>query len=192
MKRWLSSGAFLLAMGAWSALAAEAEHAGGHAEGEGLWLLIRHALNLAILVFLLVKFALPVLRAFLRERAENLREQIGSARTALETAQRELAELRAQVQRSDDEARDLLAAAQRSAEAEEPLALERSRENAERLRDDARRVADQELQRARDLLQAEAAKLATELAAQILRERLGPDDDRRLFEEFSARVGSAS
>lgn len=192
MKRLVSFAAFLSIAGAWSAFAAGGEHAAEHAGSEGLWVLARHALNLGILVFLLVRFALPALRDFMRQRAENLREQIGSARTALEAAQRELSELRGQLQRADADARDLLADAQRSAEAEEPLALERSRENAERLREDARRVADQEVQRARGMLQAEAAKLATELAAQILRERLAPEDDRRLFDEFAARAGSAS
>ena len=192
MKRWLVCAALLFTAGAWSAFAAGGEHAAGHAEGEGFWVLARHALNLGILVFLLVRFALPALRDFMRQRSENLREQIGSARSALEAARRELAELRSQLQRAGDEARDLLAAAERSAEAEEPLAHERSRENAERLKDDARRVADQEVQRAREMLQAEAAKLATELAAQLLRERLGPDDDQRLFDEFTARAGDAS
>lgn len=184
--------ALLLALAAASAFAAGDEHAAGHASSEGLWILVRHALNLAILAFLLVRFALPALRDFMRQRSENLREQIGSAQRALEAAQRELTELRAQMQRADDEARELLVAAERAAQAEQPLAQQRAHEAAERLRDDARRVADQEIQRARDLLQGEAAKLATELAGQILRERLGPEDDRRLFDEFTARVGRAS
>jgi F-type H+-transporting ATPase subunit b len=166
------------------------EHAGSHASADGLWLLVRHALNLAILVFLLVRFVLPVVRDSMRLRAEKLREQIGSARTALEAAQRELRQLRAQLERTGDDARDLLADAERAAEAEQQLALRRAAESAEQLRSDARRIADQEIQRARELLQAEAAALATELAAGLLRERLGPDDDRRLFDEFTSRVGS--
>jgi F-type H+-transporting ATPase subunit b len=181
-----------LAVAAGSAFAAADEHAAGHADGEGLWILARHALNLGILVFLLVRFALPALRDFMRQRSENLREQIGSAQRALEAAQRELADLRTQLQRADDEARELLVAAELAAQAEQPLAQQRARETADRLRDDARRVADQEIQRARDLLQGEAAQLATELAGELLRERLGPEDDRRLFDEFTARVGSSS
>jgi F-type H+-transporting ATPase subunit b len=191
VKRALAFAAGLVLASPWLALAEESEHAAAHGS-EGWWLLLRHALNLAILVFVFVRFALPVLRDLMRQRAENLREQLGSAQAALEKAQRQLAELRTQLSRADDEARDLLADAERSAEAEQPLALERSRENAERLRADARKVADQEVQRARELLQAEAARLATELAAQLLRERLGPEDDRRLFDEFTGHVGRAS
>src|SRR5262249_47826783 len=191
VKRGLAFAAGLILASPWLALAEESEHAAHHGS-EGWWLLVRHALHLAVLGLVFLRYALPGRRDLMRQRAENLREQLGSAQAALETAQRQLGELRTQLARADDEARDLLADAERSAEAEQPLALERSRENAERLRADARKVADQEVQRARELLQAEAARLATELAAQLLRERLGPEDDRRLFGEVTRHVRSAS
>jgi F-type H+-transporting ATPase subunit b len=184
--------ALALAMTAGSALAAEAEHAGAHSASEGWWLLARHALNLAILAWLLVRFALPALQTFMRERAEKLRAQVDSARQALEAAQRELQKLRAQLEGADEDERDLVAEAERAAEAEQQRSLARSHENAARLRDDARRIADQEVERARGVLRAEAAELATELAAQLLRERLDAADDRRLFDEFAQRVERAS
>jgi F-type H+-transporting ATPase subunit b len=190
--RVVTACAFALTLHAASAFAAEAEHGAAHGSGEGWWLLARHALNLAILAFVLVRFALPALREFMRQRAEQLREQIDSARRDLELAQRELRQLRAELSRADEEERDLVADAERAAQAEQERLLARSRETADRLRDDARRIADQELERARGVLRAEAAELATQLAADLLRERLDASDDRRLFDEFAERAGNAS
>jgi len=192
VSRALPSAAFALALCAASAFAAEAEHGGGHASSEGWLLLVRHALNLGILAFLLMRFALPALRDFMRERAGNLREQMDSARRDLELAQRELRHLRAELDRADEEESELVLEAERAGQAEHEHLLARSREAAQRLRDDARRVADQELERARGVLRAEAAELATQLAGELLRERLDASDDRRLFDEFTQRAGNAS
>jgi F-type H+-transporting ATPase subunit b len=167
---------------------AEAPHAAEH--GSDGWLtLLKHALNLAILGFVLVRFAGPALRDFLRDRAEQVREQLSSAERALAEAQRELRQLRAEVERADEEARDLAVESERAAEAESRRALERANESTQRLREDAQRIADQEIDRARATLRAEAAGLATELAAELLRQRLNDDDDRRLFAEFAERAG---
>ena len=62
----------------------------------------------------------------------------------------------------------------------------------ERIRTEARRVADSEVARARQALREEAANLATTLAREILQERLGADDDRRLTQEMIARIGGRS
>jgi F-type H+-transporting ATPase subunit b len=188
--RVVTACAFALVLAA-NAAAAGAEHDAAHGS-EGWWLLARHALNLAILAFVLVRFALPALREFMRQRADQLREQIDSARRDLDVAQRELRQLRVELSRADEDERDLVADAERAAQAEQERLLARSRETADRLRDDARRIADQELERARGVLRAEAAELATQLAADLLRERLDASDDRRLFDEFAQRAGSAS
>jgi len=168
------------------------EHGAAHSTSEGWWVLARHALNLIALGWVLVRFALPALRDFMRQRSEALRERIDGAKLQLAAAQQELAQLRAQLGSADSEAQDLIEQAERAARAEQERSLERARESAERLREDARRIADQELERARAVLRAEAAQLATEAATRLLQERIDANDDRRLFDEFAQRMGSAS
>lgn len=190
--RIASATALLVVALASRALAEAAEHGAAHSSSEGWTVLARHALNLAILGFVLVRFALPALRDFMRQRSEGLREQIDGAKRELAAAQQELQQLRSQLAGVDREGHDLVAQAERAAQAEQERSLARARENADRLREDARRIADQELERARGVLRAEAAELATDLAARLLRERIDASDDRRLFEEFAQRAGSAS
>jgi F-type H+-transporting ATPase subunit b len=192
VKRVLTAGAFAALVVASRAWAEGAEHGGAHSSAEGWTVLARHALNLVVLAFLLVRFALPALRDFMRQRSEGLREQIDGAKREFAAAQQELARLRRQVETSRAEEGDLVAEAERVAQAERERSLAQTRENAERLREDARRIADQEVERARGVLRDEAAELATELAARLLRERMNAEDDRRLFDEFAQRAGSAS
>ena len=51
---------------------------------------------------------------------------------------------------------------------------------------------DQEVARARQELRAEAAELATRLAAELLQEHVGDDDQRRLVDEFVSRVETSA
>jgi F-type H+-transporting ATPase subunit b len=190
-RAWIGAAVAALAL-AGRAWAEAAEHGGSHSSTEGWMVLARHALNLLVLSVLLVRFALPALRDFLSQRSDGLREQIDGARRELAAAQQELAQLRDQLATSEREERHLIAEAESAAQAEQQRSLARSHENADRLREDARRIADQEVERARGVLRAEAAELATELAARLLRERIDQSDERRLFDEFTQRVGSPS
>jgi F0F1-type ATP synthase membrane subunit b/b' len=56
------------------------------------------------------------------------------------------------------------------------------------MREDAERTARSDLERARQELRAEAAKLAEELARDEVRRRLTDQDRKRLLDEFLARV----
>jgi F-type H+-transporting ATPase subunit b len=183
-----------LLAGARLALAASGEPADhGHAEsGSGLGILLFQVLNLAILGFILYRFAGPALRDYLAQRSRAIREQIEGAQRSLAAAQTELEELRRRLARADDEAREIAEQAARAAKAERARIVARAAESAERLRVEARRIADQEIARARLSLQAETAQLATQLAADVLRQRLTEDDDRRLVADFARRVDGAS
>ena len=78
-----------------------------------------------------------------------------------------------------------------------PRARRRARSNGraplpERVREEARRSADQEIERARAELQSEAARLATSLAGEIVRQNVTAQDEDRLLAEFVERVGRTS
>ncbi len=70
--------------------------------------------------------------------------------------------------------------------------LAEARKSAERIHADAAAAIDQELQRARRELRAEASDLALKLAAEILRERVGESDRERLADEFITRIEASS
>jgi F-type H+-transporting ATPase subunit b len=90
------------------------------------------------------------------------------------------------------EADALLRDAKERAEAERENTLARANAIAVRVREEARRVADQEIERARQELRDEAAALAVSHASELLRQSVRPADDERLLRTYNARVGSAS
>ena len=171
------------------ALAATDEHA---SHGPNYWLLGMHVLNTVILGTLLVRFAGPALNSFLRDRSDGIRDRIADAEGKLAEATREIQELRARLGEVSDTRDRLTREARSQGESEKQRIVERAEHSAERIREEARRVADQEIARARQALQAEAAQLATELAGDLLRERMTPDDHARLVGEFTDRVGRAN
>jgi len=174
------------------ALASEAAHAaaehGAH-HGPDWGYLFYHAFGLAVLLGIIGYFARTPLAAFLQDRSDEIRRRIDAAESALATARAEAAELRARVDRLATENEELVRVAAEQAEAERAASLERARQAAERIREESKRAADQEITRARRELRDEAATLATKLAGELLRQSITPDDDRRIVGEFVARIG---
>lgn len=175
-----------------TAAAQQGEHA-AHAEHGPDWsLLAFHAFGLAVLLGVLAYFAREPLAAMLRDRSDGLRRQLESARSALEEARKANAAIRARLDRIADENESLVREAAEIAERERESALQRARNAAERVREEAKRAAEQEIERARAELQSEAARLATQLAGEMVRNNLTSDDERRLIAEFVERIGRPS
>jgi F-type H+-transporting ATPase subunit b len=179
----------LCALGADPALAAgaAAEHGAHHGPDWGYFFF--HAFGLALLLGVIAYFARTPLANFLKDRSDEIRRRIEAAESALATARAENDELRARVARLAAENDELVRGAAEQAEAERAAALERARQAAERIREDSRRTADQEIARARRELRDEAATLATRLAGELLRQGITPDDDKRIVGEFVERIG---
>jgi F-type H+-transporting ATPase subunit b len=180
-----------VAIAAEPALAAGAASEHGHAGPDWAYL-IYHSIGLALLLGVLVYFTREPLRNFLLDRSDGIRRQIEGAEAALATARAEVAELRGRLARANEEAEAFARTAAEQARAEREASLERANQTAVRIREEAKRAADQEIARARRELQDEAAQLATSIAAEILREGMTPDDDRRLVGEFVQQIGRRS
>ena len=170
------------------AFASEAAAEHGHAGPDWAYF-VYHSIGLAALLGILTYFTREPLRNFLLDRSDGIRRQIEAAEAALASARAEAAELRARLARSTQESDAFVQAAAAQAEAERVAALERAQQAAERIRQESKRSADQEIARARRELQDEAAQLATSIAAEILREVMTPEDDRRLVGEFVEQIG---
>jgi F-type H+-transporting ATPase subunit b len=188
-RRAILSLVILCALGADPALAAgaAAEHGAHHGPDWGYF--FSHAFGLALLLGVIGYFARTPLANFLKDRSDEIRRRIEAAESALATARAENDELRARVARLGAENDELVRGAAEQAEAERAAALERARQAAERIREDSRRTADQEIARARRELRDEAATLATRLAGELLRQGITPDDDKRIVGEFVERIG---
>jgi len=173
-------------------LASSTARASGGGEGESAMALVWQAVNLLILFAVLVHFARKPVQEFFRGRREQVKGDLDSAASVLSDAEQRLAEWEARAARLDGEVEEIKAAARQRAEAEGERVLADAEASAERIKKDALAAVDQEVARARSELRAEAAALATQLAADLLRQNVTEADQQRLVEEFVERVESVS
>jgi len=163
---------------------------GGH-EGGGGMTLFWQGVNLLILLGVLVHYAREPIRRFFADRRDTVTREIDSAASVLSDAEARLAEWQARADRLEAEVEEIKETARRRAAAESDHIRADAEAAAERIRDDARAAIDQEVARARSALRAEAGELATRLAADLLRANVTEADQRKLVDEFVARVEGA-
>ncbi|GAB4388778.1 MAG: F0F1 ATP synthase subunit B [Thermodesulfovibrionales bacterium] len=145
-------------------------------------------INFAILVFVLVKFGGPAFRSFLQKRSEAIEKSIEEARRARELAEKALAEVQERLKHKDREIEEIIAAARASGEREREALIKEGEKMGRRIVEQARANMDFELKRAKEAVKAEAVELAMELAENKLREKLTPEEQRRLLEDALARL----
>jgi F-type H+-transporting ATPase subunit b len=162
---------------------ASAESEGGHG-GSLFWQVANVLLLLAVLVYFARK---PVL-AYLAGRRDTIAKNLESSAELLSESERRLAEWNRRAAGLDEEANSIREATLRAAQAEGDRIIADARVTAERIRQSANAVAERELRRAQEALRGEAADLAVELAAKILREQVNEGDRTRLLDEFIERV----
>jgi F-type H+-transporting ATPase subunit b len=166
------------------------EH-GAHQPGLGD--LIFPAINFALFVFVLVRFFAGPIREYFRERTERLRDGLDAGRRAQQQAQSLRAELDREMQELPAVQARLKADLLATAEAARAELLEQGRLAAERIRADAKQVADQEASAGRRALRAEIVEEAVRQAKALVRDHVSADDQARFIHEFVASAaGHAS
>jgi len=169
-------------------LAALAEPAFAESEAGHGGSLFWQIANLLLLLAVLIYFARKPALGYLAGRRDTISKNLESAAQLLAESERRLAEWNQKVARLDQEVGAIRDAIRRAAEAERDRILADARVTAERIRQSATAVAERELHQARETLRREAADLAVELAARILREQVNDGDRVRLVDEFIGRV----
>jgi F-type H+-transporting ATPase subunit b len=175
------------ALGAAPGIAAAAT-SGGHHDGAptaGQWLLMLFTcINFVIFVLLFVRFTRVPLRGFFRGRRKEVVDLMAAAakeRAEAEALRKEYEARLAALGATRDE---LIAEVRRMAEVDGERLIAAAREAADRIRRDAERTAASDVERGIKTLREEAARLATRLATEQVQGRLGPDERKRLLDEF--------
>lgn len=188
MKRLLSALGFLsvfLLVAVLPLLAEEREKPPPTESGMGLvFRWLNFAIVLGVTVFLAVKWGGPYFRA----KAEETAGKIAEGARAREAAERQKEEIRRKLAGLEDEVKRLRAEAKRDAEAEGKRVRELARAEAEKIE----RAAQLEIEaagRAAHLeLKALAARLAVERAEVLLAKEMTPQAETALFRTFVAEL----
>jgi len=144
--------------------------------------------NTLLLLAVLIYFARKPVLTYLAGRRDTIAKNLDGAAQLLAEASLRLAEWNQKAASLDQEVASIRDATRRAAEAERDRILADARVTADRIRQSASAVAERELQQARESLRGEAADLAVELAAKILREQVNDSDRTRLVDEFIERI----
>lgn len=159
-----------------------------HAAGGGWSLIIFQAINLAILLFLLVKYAGKPLNRAIKAKAERVEKDIAEARRLHEEASAMLAEYEEKLAGLDGKAEELLEQYRQDGEQEKARLIAAAEAEAARIKSEAERSAKNEIDRARARLEAEVVDLAVEAAEQAIKDRLTPVDHRRLTADYLGQL----
>jgi F-type H+-transporting ATPase subunit b len=189
MIRPLARALFLALLIAAPALAAG--DGGGHHEPS--WsLTLLGFVNFAIFLFIMKKFAWPlVVDYLLSRRLETLQalEAAAQAKREAEEMKAEFERKMASLESETAKARDQLLAIARN---EAAKVVAHAEATAERLKKDAGLLANQEVARARRLLQEECAQLIAKIAGELVSKELTDDDQKRFVDEFVKESAEAA
>ena len=154
-------------------------------EGGGLFFPI---LNLVLLIAVLVYFTRKPIRDFFNARRAGIQDDLQSAAEFRREAEARYAKWQRKLVDLEAELEQIRATSRERAEAERERIIADANATAERIRSEATAAIEQELRRAREVLSEEAANLAIELAAELLREHVTEADRDRLVTEFIERI----
>lgn len=171
-------------------LDAEDEHY-ANSWGHPVWLQwVWHLLNLLILVGGLGFLARKPIAAALRDRSLGIKAKLDESADLEAAARARHEELQRRLAGFEAEVAEMRAEAENAAGSEKDEIMRRADESADRIAEAAERAIRDETARATRELRAEAVELATKLAEETLRNKLGAQDRERLARDLLTSLGA--
>lgn len=172
------------------ALALASGGEGGHADsGVVLKDFIWRCVNFAVMVGLLGYFVSKPIRNGLQNRRTDIEKALADATAAREAAEAKAHEYQEKLAKAAAEIDTIYAAIRREGELERDKILASAKEMAAKIEQEADAKASSAVARARLELRAEAARLAVELAEELLAKNVTAADQKRLVDEYMQKVG---
>jgi len=196
-RKWSKAGIVLLAIVgivAWAGMVYASN--GGHGEAhssvtpEKLKDLLWRTMNFAGLVVILVWALKKPIANGLKDRRESIKQQFEELEARKADAERVYKEYEAKLAKIDQEVNSLIDAAVKQGELEKQRIIE----DAERAAGDIKRQAEMavqyELAQATARLRSEIAEQAAQVAEELIRKNLKPEDQNKMVEVYLEKVGS--
>jgi len=164
------------------------EHEASHAAlqmKDLFWRVVNFAMLAGILIWGMKKAQVG---KQLSDRQAGIEKALKDAVEAREAAEKKYAEYSDKLAKATKEIDEIYASIKKEGELEKERIIAEAKVSAEKIREQAEQTAAREVLKARAELQAEAARLAVQLAEQSLRENMGTDDQKRLVGEYISKV----
>lgn len=145
--------------------------------------------NFLIYVFIIVKFALPLVRDFLKTRREEVVSTIAQASAKKQQAEAFVSDYKAKIAGLDKQIQTLQAALRDEGGREKTRLVSEAQTLAVKIKEDTQFLADQEVKIARQQVRQEMANQAETAARALVQRHLSAADQNRLAEEFIQSIG---
>lgn len=146
-------------------------------------------LNFALLVGLLAYFVTKPIRKGLKGRKEAIEKTLAEAEAAKEAAEAKHREYSEKLAKATEEIENITSSIRREGELERKKLLVSAKQLAAKIEQEADSKASGVVAKARAELREEAARLAVELAVDILKKQVSAADQQRLVDEYMQKVG---
>lgn len=150
---------------------------------------IWRCINFAVMVGLIVYFVSKPIRNALQNRRAEIEKTLADAAAARDAAETKAREYQEKLAKASAEIETIYAAIRREGELERDKILASAKEMAAKIEQEADAKAAGAVARARLELRAEAARLAVELAEELLAKNVTAADQKRLVDEYMQKVG---
>jgi len=144
------------------------------------------------LVFMLNKFAWPPISAALLEREKRIEGNIADAEALHAEAKNMLAQHEAKLATAADEVRELLEEARRDAEHTKTQIIAEAKQLAGQERERAVRDVERAADHAMHKLVETSANMAVDLAGQVVKQNITPEQQAALVREALSKLASSS
>lgn len=163
---------------------------GGHAEsGAVIKDFLYRCFNFILMVGLLAYFVTKPMRNGLKGRRDAIEKTLADAQAAKEAAEAKHREYSDKLAKATEEIASMADAIRREGELEREKILTAAKEMAVKIEKEADNKAFSVVAKARVELREEAARLAVELAEDMLKKQVSADDQKRLVDEYMHKVG---
>ena len=150
--------------------------------------LVMRIVNFTVLLGILIYFVRKPAVEGVRNSIESVREMLSDAEESRKQAEVKMKEAEDRLARIDEETEALISAANRESEVEKERVLAEAQEAVQRLKGDARVYIELELKKAQDLPRKEVAESAMDIAEEIIRKNVKPEDQKRFIVEYLEKL----
>lgn len=173
--------------------AAWASEAGGHGALDPAKLpdLMWRTVNFVIFAAILYKLAAKPIKTFFAGRKEEIASELQNLETEKIKVQKALKEAKAQLAAVAAERDQLIKQYIAEGEAEKAKIIEKAEQSAQRLKDMAIMTIEAETKKAAAELKQEIVETAVKLSERIIKEKIVPEDQQRLVDDYLAKVVEA-
>ncbi len=164
-------------------------HGEGGCEGGGQWANFWfRVMNFAVLVAVLIIVLRKPLKSGLGARVDQIRSELEELEAKREEAKRAYALMEQRLADAAGEREKVLAEFRAMGEKEKAAIIASAESTAQRIKEQASFTIEQETAAAKAELRREVAEMSAALAEDLLKQKINPEDQTRLVDEYLAKV----